>query len=279
MRLEARARSRRARCAGRRAARGASPSRCSSRALLVAWAGAPVGRTYALLLRGRLRLALRVERDADARDAADPHRTRRRGRLPRAPLQHRRRRPALRRRARRGRGRRHARRHRLRRCRRWLLFPLMMAAAALAGALLLLGPALLKNALGVDEVVTTLLLNFIVLLFVSMLLDGPMKDPTAMGWPQSVALPDELRARQARSSARACTPACCGRVALARAALWALLQVHDVRLRDARGRRQCARRAFAGVPVHAHGGAGGAAVGRAGRPRRRDRGRRAAPAT
>jgi simple sugar transport system permease protein len=74
----------------------------------------------------------------------------------------------------------------------WLLFPLMMLAAALAGALLLLGPALLKQRLGVDEVVTTLLLNFIVLLLVSALLDGPMKDPTAMGWPQSVALNGEL---------------------------------------------------------------------------------------
>ncbi|HYE41597.1 MAG TPA: ABC transporter permease, partial [Ramlibacter sp.] len=68
----------------------------------------------------------------------------------------------------------------------------MFAAAALAGALLLLGPALLKAKLGVDEVVTTLLLNFIVLLGVSALLDGPMKDPTAMGWPQSVALAGEL---------------------------------------------------------------------------------------
>ena len=75
----------------------------------------------------------------------------------------------------------------------WLLLPLMMAAAALAGALLLLGPALLKSRLGVDEVVTTLLLNFIVLLFVSMMLDGPMKDPTAMGWPQSVVLQDPLQ--------------------------------------------------------------------------------------
>ena len=73
-----------------------------------------------------------------------------------------------------------------------LLFVLMMAAAALAGALLLLGPALMKARLGVDEVVTTLLLNFIVLLFVSLMLDGPMKDPGAMGWPQSVALQDEL---------------------------------------------------------------------------------------
>jgi general nucleoside transport system permease protein len=74
----------------------------------------------------------------------------------------------------------------------WLVFPLMLAASALAGALLLLGPALLKAWLGVDEVVTTLLLNFIVLLGVSALLDGPMKDPGAMGWPQSVGLAPEL---------------------------------------------------------------------------------------
>lgn len=74
----------------------------------------------------------------------------------------------------------------------WVLFPLMMAAAALTGALLLLGPALMKSRLGVDEVVTTLLLNFIVLLAVGALLDGPMKDATAMGWPQSVALQGDL---------------------------------------------------------------------------------------
>ena len=75
----------------------------------------------------------------------------------------------------------------------WMLFPAMLLAAMLAGALLLLGPALLKMRLGVDEVVTTLLLNFIVLLFVSMMLDGPMKDPGAMGWPQSVALQEPLQ--------------------------------------------------------------------------------------
>jgi simple sugar transport system permease protein len=54
-------------------------------------------------------------------------------------------------------------------------------------------PAFAKTRFGVDEVVTTLLLNFIVLLAVSMLLDGPMKDPAALGWPQSVALRDDLQ--------------------------------------------------------------------------------------
>lgn len=73
-----------------------------------------------------------------------------------------------------------------------LLFALMLLAAVLAGAALLLGPALLKARLGVDEVVTTLLMNFIALLAVSALLDGPMKDPLGMGWPQTVALMPEL---------------------------------------------------------------------------------------
>src|SRR5262245_60135476 len=75
----------------------------------------------------------------------------------------------------------------------WLLFPSMIAAACAAGALLLLGPAWLKVRLGVDEVVTTLLLNFIVLLLVSAMLDGPMKDPSALGWPQSVAIAEPLQ--------------------------------------------------------------------------------------
>jgi ABC-type uncharacterized transport system permease subunit len=67
----------------------------------------------------------------------------------------------------------------------YLLIPIIMAVAMAAGALLLLGPALLKTRFGVDEVVTTLLLNFIMLLFVSMLLEGVLKDPTGLGWPQS----------------------------------------------------------------------------------------------
>lgn len=65
------------------------------------------------------------------------------------------------------------------------LIPLIMIAAMLAGALLLLGPAVLKVRFGVDEVVTTLLLNFVIILFVSLLLEGPLKDPMGLGWPQS----------------------------------------------------------------------------------------------
>lgn len=74
-----------------------------------------------------------------------------------------------------------------------LLLPLMALAAMLAGAVALLVPTLLKTRFGVDEVVTTLLFNFVVLLFVSFLLEGPMKDPMGMGWPKSERLIPEAR--------------------------------------------------------------------------------------
>jgi general nucleoside transport system permease protein len=73
----------------------------------------------------------------------------------------------------------------------WLLIPLVLMAAAAAGAALMLVPTLLKVRLGVDEVVTTLLLNFVVLLFVQMMLEGPLKDPMGGGWPQSAPVLDE----------------------------------------------------------------------------------------
>jgi simple sugar transport system permease protein len=73
------------------------------------------------------------------------------------------------------------------------VLPLSALAAMVAGGLLLLGPAVLKVRLGVDEVVTTLLFNFIMLLFVSYLLEGPMKDPMGMGWPKSPALTPDAR--------------------------------------------------------------------------------------
>ncbi|MCE6960495.1 ABC transporter permease [Cereibacter sphaeroides] len=74
-----------------------------------------------------------------------------------------------------------------------LVLPLMALAAMAAGALVLLGPVSLKTRFGVDEVVTTLLFNFIMLLFVSYLLEGPLKDPMGMGWPKSAPLVKDAR--------------------------------------------------------------------------------------
>jgi ABC-type uncharacterized transport system permease subunit len=128
-----------------------------------------------------------------------------------------------------------------------LLFALMFAAAVVAGALLLLGPALAKLLWGVDEVVSTLLLNFIVLLGVGALLDGPMKDPAAMGWPQSVALPDALALDKLIAQTRVHT----GLYAALAAALtlWVLLQRttlgFDIRALGA----NAGAAAFVGVPV------------------------------
>jgi simple sugar transport system permease protein len=56
---------------------------------------------------------------------------------------------------------------------------------------LLLVPLWLRLRYSVDEVVTTLLLNFVAILFVSMLIDTVLKDPLAFGWPQSVSVSDE----------------------------------------------------------------------------------------
>jgi len=74
-----------------------------------------------------------------------------------------------------------------------LVLPLSAVAAMAAGALVLLGPVVLKVRFGVDEVVTTLLFNFIMILFVGYLLEGPLKDPMGMGWPKSAALMPEAR--------------------------------------------------------------------------------------
>lgn len=71
------------------------------------------------------------------------------------------------------------------------MIPLLLLAGGLAGGLTLLVPTILKAAYKVDEVVTTLLLNFIILLFVSYLLDGPLKDPQSLGWPQAKSIVDE----------------------------------------------------------------------------------------
>lgn len=128
-----------------------------------------------------------------------------------------------------------------------LLFTAMMLAAMAAGALLLLGPALLKLRFGVDEVVSTLLLNFIVLLGVGAMLDGAMKDPLAMGWPQSVALQPELELAKLVEKTRVHT----GLLWSVGAALllWVIMRFttlgFDIRALGANSRAA----AFAGVPV------------------------------
>jgi ABC-type uncharacterized transport system permease subunit len=62
--------------------------------------------------------------------------------------------------------------------------PIMLVGGFVAGGLWASGPAFLKTKLNVDEVVTTLLLNSVMLYLISYLLNGPWRDPVSM-WPQS----------------------------------------------------------------------------------------------
>lgn len=71
-----------------------------------------------------------------------------------------------------------------------MLIPCMLVGAALAGAALAAVPAILKIRLKVDEVVSTLMLNFIVMYGMMALLSGIWKDPIT-GWSDSPdILPD-----------------------------------------------------------------------------------------
>jgi simple sugar transport system permease protein len=68
----------------------------------------------------------------------------------------------------------------------------MLLAGFLGGVLWALIPALLKVRLKVDEVVTTLLLNSVIVFFISALLNGVWRDPIS-GWPRSPAIAESAQ--------------------------------------------------------------------------------------
>ncbi|MEM3485051.1 MAG: ABC transporter permease [Candidatus Methanomethyliaceae archaeon] len=59
----------------------------------------------------------------------------------------------------------------------WMLIPLCLLAAALVGGVWCFIPGLLKSRLGVDELVTTILLNYVAILFTEYLVNGPFLVP------------------------------------------------------------------------------------------------------
>ncbi|WP_417679439.1 ABC transporter permease [Pseudodonghicola sp.] len=124
---------------------------------------------------------------------------------------------------------------------------LCLIAGAVAGMILLLIPLGLRLKFGVDEVVTTLLLNFVAVLFVSLMIEGVMKDPLAFGWPQSVPVPAnaELPKLMARSRLHAGLVIA---VVMALAVWWLQARtVFGMRSRAAGLNPRAA--AFAGVPL------------------------------
>ncbi len=67
----------------------------------------------------------------------------------------------------------------------WLRLPLMAVAGMLAGALWGLIPALLKLARQVNEIVSSLLLNYVAIAWVGYLVYGPWKDPSSGNFPMT----------------------------------------------------------------------------------------------
>lgn len=71
----------------------------------------------------------------------------------------------------------------------WVWLPIMMLASILAGAIWALIPALLKAFLGVNEIITTLMLNYIAIYYYQHLYTSAWKDPAGFGFPGSATIP------------------------------------------------------------------------------------------
>lgn len=72
-----------------------------------------------------------------------------------------------------------------------VLIPTILFFGCAAGAAGMMASTALKSRFGADEVVTTLLLNFIILIFLQYMLEGPLQDPMGLGWPQSAPILDQ----------------------------------------------------------------------------------------
>ncbi|MCL5676646.1 MAG: ABC transporter permease [Firmicutes bacterium] len=77
----------------------------------------------------------------------------------------------------------------------WVHLPLALLAGFLAGGLYAVIPGTLKVQRGFNEVILTILMNYLAINFVSYLLHGPMKDPAA-NYPQSELITPTARLPQ-----------------------------------------------------------------------------------
>jgi simple sugar transport system permease protein len=70
-----------------------------------------------------------------------------------------------------------------------MVLPAMFVAGVLAGAIWGFIPAFLRAALGVNEILTTLMMNYIAILLVEYLYLGPWRDPQGYGFPGTAQFP------------------------------------------------------------------------------------------
>ena len=73
----------------------------------------------------------------------------------------------------------------------WWLLPLMIAAGIAGGAAWAAIPALLKTRFNAHEILTTLMLTYVALQFLSYLVHGPWQDPDGHSFPQSKQFADD----------------------------------------------------------------------------------------
>jgi ABC-type uncharacterized transport system permease subunit len=71
-----------------------------------------------------------------------------------------------------------------------LVIPCMILFAVLGGAFWGFIPGFLRGSLGVNEVLVSLMLNFVAIALVEHLVHGPWKDPSALGWPYTISFPE-----------------------------------------------------------------------------------------
>ena len=72
----------------------------------------------------------------------------------------------------------------------WVMVPAMVVAGLVGGGLWGLIPGALRAWFGASEIITSLMLNYVAILFSEYLVHGPWKDPQAFGFPGTAPLPD-----------------------------------------------------------------------------------------
>jgi simple sugar transport system permease protein len=72
----------------------------------------------------------------------------------------------------------------------WVLIPAMMVAAMLAGGAWAAGPGALKARFGVNEIIVTLMLNYVAFQLFNHLVYGPWRDPKSYGFPFTPTFPE-----------------------------------------------------------------------------------------
>jgi simple sugar transport system permease protein len=77
-----------------------------------------------------------------------------------------------------------------------IMFVLMFISAAVAGGIWASVPGFLKARWRVNEIITTLMMNYIAIHLVDFFVYGPWRDPASLGFPMTAPFPDSARLMQ-----------------------------------------------------------------------------------